>query len=195
MVQQERSRISIGLAFSISVTLSKCSSDKQQRYISMNMHELNVKTKSGFTLVNENKYSGGLYNLFINSKDTSEIRHYLNGKETGRWRQYYPGHKLKDMRSFYEGKKTGNYTAWWENGMKQLDYNFLNNEYEGICREWNNEGILVREMNYHRGHEEGSQKLWYDNGKIRSNYIIASGRRFGLLGTKNCKNASDSIKN
>jgi antitoxin component YwqK of YwqJK toxin-antitoxin module len=43
------------------------------------------------------------------------------------------------------------------------------------------------------GQEEGSQKLWYDNGKIRANYVIIKGKRYGLLGTKNCKNVSDSI--
>jgi antitoxin component YwqK of YwqJK toxin-antitoxin module len=52
---------------------------------------------------------------------------------------------------------------------------------------------LVKQMNYLKGHEEGPQKWWYDNGKIKANYIIQDGRRFGLLGTKNCINVTDSI--
>jgi antitoxin component YwqK of YwqJK toxin-antitoxin module len=48
-------------------------------------------------------------------------------------------------------------------------------------------------LNYQKGHEEGEQKWWYDNGKIKANYIIKDGRRYGLLGTKNCINVSDSI--
>ena len=48
-------------------------------------------------------------------------------------------------------------------------------------------------MNYVKGHEEGSQKMYYDNGKIRSNYTIIAGRRYGLLGTKNCVNVADSV--
>jgi hypothetical protein len=39
------------------------------------------------------------------------------------------------------------------------------------------------------------QTWWYDNGKVKSNYRIIEGRRFGLLGTKNCINVSDSIFN
>ena len=72
-------------------------------------------------------------------------------------------------------------------------YVFVNDEYEGTCREWSSDGLLVKEMNYLKGHEEGSQRWWYDNGKIKANYIIKQGRRYGLLGTKNCMNVSDSI--
>jgi len=74
-----------------------------------------------------------------------------------------------------------------------LTYQFEDDEYEGTCREWNESGRLITEMNYHRGYESGSQKVWYDNGKIKSNYVMESGRRYGLLGTKNCVNVSDSI--
>jgi antitoxin component YwqK of YwqJK toxin-antitoxin module len=48
-------------------------------------------------------------------------------------------------------------------------------------------------MNYKKGHEDGQQQWWYDNGKIKANYIIKNGRRYGLRGTKKCINVSDSI--
>ena len=75
----------------------------------------------------------------------------------------------------------------------QQHYLFSNDEYEGTCREWNEAGRLVKEMNYKAGYEAGSQRSWYDNGRIRANYVIEDGRRYGLLGTKNCVNVSDSI--
>ena len=74
-----------------------------------------------------------------------------------------------------------------------MQYQFESDEYQGTCKEWNEKGLLVKQMNYHQGHELGSQKWWYDNGKIKANYIIQNGRRFGLLGTKNCINVTDSI--
>ena len=80
-----------------------------------------------------------------------------------------------------------------ENGNIKFEFHFKDDEYEGICRTWNNKGILTQESNYVAGHEEGAQKAWYDNGKVRSNYVIKAGRRYGLLGTKNCKNVSDSV--
>jgi antitoxin component YwqK of YwqJK toxin-antitoxin module len=48
-------------------------------------------------------------------------------------------------------------------------------------------------MNYVMGHESGAQQQFYTDGKIKANYTIIDGRRYGLLGTKNCVNVSDSI--
>lgn len=108
-------------------------------------------------------------------------------------KQIYPSGKIRELRYFENGKKVGDYKTWWENGKLQSHYVFKDDEYEGTCREWNENGILIREMNYHKGHETGSQKQWYDDGKVRSNYVIINGRRYGLLGTKNCINVSDSL--
>jgi len=83
--------------------------------------------------------------------------------------------------------------TWWEDGQLQSSFLFKDDEYEGECSEWNDKGILIRRMHYARGHESGAQQQWYDDGSIRSNYVIIKGRRFGLLGTKNCVNVSDSL--
>lgn len=131
--------------------------------------------------------------FYPQSRDTMEIRTYHKGLEHGTWKKFYPGGIVRELRYFENGQKTGDLITWWENGQKQSHYLFKNGEYEGTCREWNMEGKLVREMNYHKGYEEGSQKQWYDDGNIRSNYVIIKGRRFGLLGTKNCTNVSDSL--
>ena len=138
-------------------------------------------------------YTGELYGLYEKTSDTEFVSHYINGLEDGEWRQFYVDKKLKEQRYYLNGKKVGEMKRWWENGRLQMLYRFENDEYEGTCSEWNPKGILVRELNYHRGHEEGSQRQWYDNGSVRSNYVIKNGRRFGLLGTKNCVNVADSI--
>jgi len=62
-----------------------------------------------------------------------------------------------------------------------------------LKRHGNPEGKLISYHNFKNGYEEGSQKVWYDNGKIKSNYTIKNGRRYGLLGTKNCINVKDSV--
>lgn len=152
-----------------------------------------IKTRGGITTVNSQVFSGKLFT--ISESDTVFTRTYSNGKEDGEWKEFYPAHELKEVRYFENGKKTGKYLAFWENGSKKLEYNFSNDEYHGSCREWLSNGALVKEMNYSYGHENGRQMAWYDNGKIRSNYTIVNGRRFGLLGTKNCRNVSDSIFN
>ena len=141
----------------------------------------------------ESLYSGIIYTLFPGTKDTAELTGFTNGKEHGTWKKFFPNGKLKGIRQYDNGKKTGEYIAWWDNGNRMVDYLFANDEYNGTCKEWNRDGIMIKEMNYNKCYEDGMQRSWFDNGKIRANYKMIEGRRYGLLGTKNCVNASDSI--
>ena len=154
-----------------------------------------IKSKKGFLYVNDSIFSGMIYYLYPNSRDTFKIENYSNGKENGYWFQYYPNHILKEKRFFVNGKKEGEHIGFWENGEKRFSYHLKNDVYEGNNKEWTQEGKLISDMNYHLGQEQGSQKVWYDNGKIKANYVIKDGRRYGLLGTKNCENVSDSVFN
>ncbi|MEI9958663.1 MAG: hypothetical protein WDM90_20670 [Ferruginibacter sp.] len=134
-----------------------------------------------------------MFTLFPNTNDTAAIINFKNGQESGVWKKKYADNTLEETREFKDGKKVGEYLAFWPNGHKKLQYEFANGEYEGTCYEWNVDGQLVKEANYKAGHEDGLQKIFYNNGKIHSNYVVVNGRRFGLLGTKNCINVSDSI--
>jgi len=160
---------------------------------------IKVNSSENFQLVNDIKFlngkafTGQIFTLYRDSKDTLSIKFYLEGKEHGQWNKFYKNGQLSEKRCFENGKKVGEFIAWWPNGKKQLDYWFKNDEYEGTCKEWGENGVLMKEMNYSKGYENGSQKWWYENGKIRANYVIINGRRYGLLGTKNCTNVSDSI--
>ncbi|MBP9740354.1 MAG: hypothetical protein V9E96_11300 [Chitinophagaceae bacterium] len=159
----------------------------------LNKQDQQLTIINGIVMQQNNPFTGTLFTLYPSTKDTAELIGYLNGKEHGEWKKYYASTKLKEKRYFDNGFKVGEYITWWENGQKQSNYFFEADEYQGTCKEWNKDGILSRILNYQKGHEEGEQKWWYDNGKIKANYIIKDGRRYGLLGTKNCINVSDSI--
>lgn len=152
-----------------------------------------IRIEKGLLIIHQKPYTGKLFSLFNASTDTAEVSSYLNGREHGEWKKYHPSGKIKERRFFENGKKTGAYDAWWANGKKQLHYFFVAGEYEGTCKEWNAEGKLLKIMNYKRGYEDGLQQWWYDDGKIKANYFLKNGRRYGLLGTKNCTNVSDSV--
>jgi antitoxin component YwqK of YwqJK toxin-antitoxin module len=138
-------------------------------------------------------FTGMVYALYLGTADTAFINGFWQGREHGYWKKYYPGHRQKERRQYNNGQKTGELLAWWPDGKLQLAYTFNGGEYEGDCREWDTSGTLIKAMHYRAGHEEGAQKMFYNNGKIRSNYVVINGRRYGLLGTKNCINVTDSI--
>ena len=110
-------------------------------------------------------------------------------------KKYYPNNQLMEIREFRNDMKNGKQIAYWDNGNKRFEYTAKNDVNEGKLMEWDYNGKLFHLAHFKDGQEEGVQKLWYENGKIRANYIILKGRRYGLLGTKNCKNVSDSIFN
>jgi antitoxin component YwqK of YwqJK toxin-antitoxin module len=142
--------------------------------------------------LNKVKYSGFLFELYPN-QDTISSEGFINGQLSGICRKWYPNKQLMEERFYANGKKNGRQAAYWENGNKRFEFFTKNDGYEGELSEWTFDGKLTHLAHFKDGQEEGSQKLWYDNGKIRANYVIIKGKRYGLLGTKNCKNVSDSV--
>ena len=142
---------------------------------------------------NQAKFTGFLYELYPNNQDTLSIEEYKEGLLSGDSKKWYDNKRLMEVRYFVKGKKHGKQIAFWENGKKKFQFMAKNDAYEGAMTEWTADGRLYHIGNYVNGQEEGTQKMWYDNGKIRANYVIKNGKRYGLLGTKNCRNVSDSI--
>jgi antitoxin component YwqK of YwqJK toxin-antitoxin module len=139
------------------------------------------------------KYNGFLFQLSSNGIDTIAIEGYVNGLLSGGLKKWFPNKQLMEERYYEQGKKNGKQIAYWPNGNKRFEFVAKNDGYEGELREWSVNGQLFHLANFVNGQEEGTQKMWYDNGKIKANYVIIGGKRYGLLGTKNCKNVSDSI--
>ncbi len=181
------------------ILLSCSQSKNKEKLIKKSIPKIYIKISNSkleriqdIVYFDHNKFDGYIYDMY-NSKDTAFVKSYLNGIEEGKHKAWYPNKQLFEERFYSNGKKEGTHRAWWENGVKQTEYEISNDEYTGEFKEWNRDGLLVKFFHYKNGQEDGSQKLFYDNGSIRSNYVIIKGRRFGLLGTKNCKNVKDSL--
>ncbi|BDD00956.1 toxin-antitoxin system YwqK family antitoxin [Persicobacter psychrovividus] len=137
-------------------------------------------------------FSGSVYDLSMEA-DTVFKGEYQEGRPHGLVQKWYESGERQECRYFSDGLKDGPQVAFWKNGNKCFEYTAEREIYQGKLQEWNVDGQLIHLAHYKDGQEEGEQKLWYDNGKIRANYVIINGRRYGLLGTKNCVNVSDSL--
>jgi antitoxin component YwqK of YwqJK toxin-antitoxin module len=177
----------------VAILLASCSG---KSFTEMKWYDetgIRLQNNAGVYQVNGQPFSGIVYKLNKNGKDTVAVASFVNGREDGAWRSYYGNGQSKEKRYFSKGKKTGVLEGWWPNGKKRLLYHFKDGEYEGNCRDWNDKGLLVSNMNYKKGYEAGLQQQFYESGKVKANYMMLDGRRYGLLGTKNCVNVSDSI--
>lgn len=143
--------------------------------------------------VHGKKYSGFVYLLNSNNEDTLLLEAYYEGKQEGVQKKWYPNKQIFEIRYYKDGWKHGPQVSFFENGQKRFEFVAQHDAYEGKLKEWNTQGTLIHLGTYKNGQEEGKQQLWYDDGRIRANYVIKNGKRYGLLGTKNCKNVSDSL--
>ena len=137
-------------------------------------------------------FSGYQFELYANG-DTAVVRSFYNGLLEGYQKKWYPNKQLAENRFYVAGKKESLHESWWPSGKLKFQYQFANDEFNGVLKEWYENGILFKEFNYKAGHEDGSIKMWWINGKTKANYVIKNGRRYGLLGTKNCINVADSV--
>lgn len=158
-----------------------------------NEEDIALQNDAGIRKVNSKPFTGIVYSFIPGTTDTLAVACFINGREDGEWRRYYANQQLAERRYFSKGKKAGIFEGWWPNGKRRLLYYFNNGEYDGNCKDWNDKGKLMSSMNYRNGYENGLQQQFYENGKVKANYVMTDGRRYGLLGTKNCVNVSDSI--
>jgi antitoxin component YwqK of YwqJK toxin-antitoxin module len=182
--------VNVSILLFLACSCAKNESNIPKNYVLNSSTEITIL--NDVVYLNKDRFSGFLYALYPNN-DTLSLEGFINGKLHGNCKKWYPNKQLLEDRFYSNGKKHGKQIAYWENGKKRFEFEAINDGYEGELREWTFDGKLIHQGHFKKGQEEGSQKLWYDNGKIRANYVIIKGKRYGLLGTKNCKNVSDSI--
>ena len=190
LLEQLVSRVKLGCCF---LFFLSCSEKKDTLVLNYSEPELDLF--KNVVAYKKLPLSGKVYKLYPKTIDTLWVKSYKNGVKNGVWKKYYPDNSLKEVRQFVNGKKEGNFLGYYSGGAKNFVFQFMNGEYNGTNKIWDNKGLLIELGNFKKGYELGVQKTWYLNGKIKSNYIIKNNRRYGLLGTKNCINASkDFIK-
>jgi len=169
-----------------------CNNESRRNFI-YNEKDIMLSEKSGTTYLNEEPFSGTIFALFKNTLDTLSHKVYFDGEKHGVWKIFYPNGKLLEKREYHSGSKEGNHFGYYPDGKLKFQFQLKNNLYDGFKKAWTESGKLILHMSYYKGYESGGQKVWYPNGLIKSNYIMKNGRRYGLLGTKNCINVKDSI--
>lgn len=62
--------------------------------------------------------------------------------------------------------KHGHSRLWHPNGQLTQDYNYINGELQGVCKNWYLNGQLTSEWNYFDNDRHGLCKGWYPNGEL-----------------------------
>lgn len=159
-----------------------------------NMATSNIEIKNGIFYHDKLPFSGCLFALQHNGKDTAFAGYYTDGKPDGKHIQRFPDGKILEVRSYDKGLKTGTHKGFWENGQPRFQYHFEHDLYEGVQYKWFENGRLYTKKNYKNGLEEGMQQEWNQEGKLIINYQSIHGRQYGNIGKKHCASLwNDSI--
>ncbi len=147
---------------------------------------------NGVLMYKGRPFNGMLLDHYSNGAKRMEVM-YHDGRKHGNEIQWYDNGTVATTRNYLNGKKSGLHQGYWENGNYKFVYHFNSHgAYHGNIKEWYSSGALMRDFNYLNGKENGTQKMWMQNGKIRANYEVVNGERFGLIGLKKCYQVSSN---
>lgn len=158
----------------------------------VNAYSKSIALRQDTAYLDGRPFSGRLL-YFHPSGDTAACIGYMEGVEEGLSRRWHPNGRPSEHRTFHKGRKVGVHRGWWPDGKPRFEYAFRDGEHHGSMLEWHADGKPHKEFHHRDGHEEGSQRMWWEDGGIRANYVVRNGRRYGLIGVKNCVNQIDGI--
>ncbi len=154
--------------------------------IEKNISDVRFELINGVLLFNKTPYSGILNEYYKGVKLKSKSQ-YFEGKREGYYKGWYVNGNKWFERTYKKGIKIGTHLGWYINKRKMFEYHFnMKGAYHGTVKEWYKNKQLLKVFNYVEGKEDGSQKMWKENGKIKANFVVKNGERFGLIGLKKC---------
>ncbi len=158
----------------------------QSKALKLDIKAKNLSLTNGIMLYKDKPYTGVLYSK--NDTITLYRVSYLKGIKHGKEERFYFDGLPASQRFYTNGKKVGVHKGWWSNQQPKFITHFDNaGNLTSTQREWLSNGMLIKELHFANGNEKGWQKSWDINGKIKSNYVVINGERFGLIGYNKCK--------
>lgn len=143
------------------------------------------KRTSGVLMYDGKPFSGYRYTKFPNDK-TATLIGYWQGKREGEAKGFYVSGQRRYQKFYHQGKRIKTHYGWYSTGKTRFIRQYKNGLMEGVEKMYYRDGRLAVERHFQNGKEQGSQKEWSQKGKLVSNYVVKKGRRYGVLGRKNC---------
>jgi antitoxin component YwqK of YwqJK toxin-antitoxin module len=116
-----------------------------------------------------------LFFMISCSESENEVRtqeiHYPDGVLKEEWQEI----KIDDT----TWVRHGQYNAYYQDGTKKREHNFVRGEQDGPQLGWHYDGSKWYEKYYIEGKPEGEQTQWHRNGQVKSIDIYKDGKLHG----------------
>ncbi len=154
----------------------------------VNAGEVTVKGPKVFYL--DSPFTGQVRQYFLNGAIKS-MTNYRNGLKEGEALKFFEHGAIAERRYYNNNEKSGTHMGWWPSGVARFKISYLNGLYHGKYEAWFKNGARYKLFHYNAGEEAGSQQMWKEDGTFRANFYVENGRRFGLIGLKQCKSVEN----
>ena len=142
-------------------------------------------------------HSLGQSNIYTEEHDDGTYsigKRDLNGYQQGEWKKHYANGKVFIVANYINDTLEGLVTSYYKNGIKQAENDYLAGKLNGVSKQYDIKGQIIREISYKNnliygncvfyedgviyaetyyknGIPDGPCKDYYDNGKIKHEYV------------------------
>ncbi|HEY4966421.1 MAG TPA: hypothetical protein VII28_08480, partial [Puia sp.] len=106
-------------------------------------------------------------NSFFQNGKLSRKCQFIDGKVNGTDILYYTTGQMRSQDSSICGTYEGMYIENFPNGKPNKKYYYYQGNMHGICRDYNDQGILIKESNFYNGMLNGPSKYFSDSGQLK----------------------------
>ena len=125
----------------------------------------------------------GLWQTFNRIGQPLMIGYYDRGKKNGKFEQWYDDGKKRHrelIATFVNDQYDGVYKEWYENGRKSIVGTYKNGKEQGVYTEWHENGKKALQTKYINGIPDGRYREWHENGKKRIRITFRDGKENGV---------------
>ncbi len=98
----------------------------------------------------------------------------------------YRGRK-ENGKLFRKSFVDGSHHTYDQNGQLREEGQYRDGHKHGVWKNWNHDGMLVRQINYKEGCLEGECREWHDNGVLKKHFTASDGEPHGMWSEYNEK--------
>jgi hypothetical protein len=70
--------------------------------------------------------------------------------------------------------------TYYDNGVKKEVLNYTDNYLNGVCKMWNEEGVMVGKVHYFNGKKHGTWLIWHNNGNLAYKFHYNQNEKIGV---------------
>jgi MORN repeat variant len=104
--------------------------------------------------VNGKPVKDGLFIVYSTGGDKMIEGTYRNGVQEGEWTLWYENGLRASIDHYLNGLQNGLHTSWYANGQKALEGEYQDGKREGVWTQWDPSGLSSRRMVYKDGKAE-----------------------------------------